>query len=250
MALLRKALASVVKSDAPPEEGKPRVWKFRANDASYDRYNDRNRVEGWKLENFNSNPIILFNHEDGSGGFWGDGRKDVLPIGKGKAYVEGDALMVDIEFDQDDEFARRVERKVEKGILNAVSVRYRMLKYHENDRGGWDSEEHELYEISVVNLPGHQGALRVKDAEDAREAFADLLVARLMKALDARAKNEPAPSTETPAAPAAPAAMEEPKAEESPAPTTEAAPAEAAAPSTSEGEKSLVAAVLKFLKET
>ncbi|WP_254360968.1 hypothetical protein [Corallococcus exiguus] len=78
-------------------------------------------VQGWRLDAYAANPVVLYMHDDGSGGLFGAGRTDILPIGKGRAYVQGDALLVDIEFDQDDEFARRVESKVEKGILNAVS---------------------------------------------------------------------------------------------------------------------------------
>ncbi|WP_395844345.1 hypothetical protein [Archangium violaceum] len=46
--------------------------------------------------------------------------------------------MIDIVFDDEDDFARKVERKVAKGILNAVSVRYLMLPgpYRQNERGG------------------------------------------------------------------------------------------------------------------
>lgn len=165
-----------VKNDAAASEAKAKVYKFRANDGDWDRYQDRISVGGWKLDAFNANPVILFNHDAGDGGFLGLGRKDVLPIGKGRAYVEGDALMVDIEFDQTDEFAKKVESKVEQGILNAVSVRYVMSKYHENERGGYDCDEQELLEISVVTIPGNQRALRVKalsaDEQELFDAFA------------------------------------------------------------------------------
>jgi phage head maturation protease len=129
-------------------------------------------VKGWKLDAFNANPVILLNHDDGSGGFLGMGRKDVLPIGKGRAYVEGEALMVDIEFDQKDDLAKRVEQKVADGFLNAVSVRYLLQegKFKSNDLGGIDSDEQELLEISLVNIPGNQRAVRVKELADAEAA--------------------------------------------------------------------------------
>lgn len=199
----------VAQKHAPaPEEGKPTVYKFRANDGEYDRYNDRLSVKGWKLDNFNANPLILYNHDAGLG-LCSDQKS--LPIGKGRAYVEGDALMVDIEFDQDDEFAQRVESKVAKGILNAVSVRYFMTegKYRENEKGGYDSDEHELLEISVVTIPGNQRALRQKAALEQRDAFAEGIVKRAVdevgkvvaeafaKALAEHAqKTQPAPAPE------------------------------------------------------
>lgn len=188
--LVRKA------DDGKPEEGKPTVYKFRANDGEFDRYNDRLNVKGWKLADFNANPVIFYNHDSGLG--LCDDRK-TLPIGKARAYVEGDALMVDIEFDQDDEFAKAVESKVAKGILNAVSVGYRMVegKYRENEKSGWDCDEQELLEISVVTIPGNQRALRIKAAHEAREKFAedviDRAVAKIVKALQTPAAPPPAP---------------------------------------------------------
>lgn len=142
---------------------KPKVYKFRANDGEPDRFNDRLSVRGWQLDSFNANPVILYMHDEGSGGPLGLAPK-LLPIGKGRAYVSGAALMVEIEFDQNDEFARKVESKVEGGFLNAVSVRYLMLDYEPNDLGGIDSHRHELLEISVVTIPGNQRAVRAKDA--------------------------------------------------------------------------------------
>ncbi|WP_216623012.1 hypothetical protein [Corallococcus exercitus] len=113
----------VAQKDVPtPEEGRPRIYTFRSNDADFDRYNDRLSVQGWRLDAYAANAVVLYMHDDGSGGLFGAGRMDVLPIGKGRAYVQGDALLVDIEFDQDDEFARRVESKVEKGILTPTVV--------------------------------------------------------------------------------------------------------------------------------
>jgi hypothetical protein len=71
------------KDASAASDGKPKVFKFRANDGAFDRYQDRLSVKGWKLDAFNANPVILYNHDAGDGGFLGLGKKDVLPIGKG-----------------------------------------------------------------------------------------------------------------------------------------------------------------------
>ncbi|QDE98310.1 hypothetical protein [Myxococcus xanthus] len=93
---LSRSLLFTIRKDSPSAiEGEPRLHTFRANDGDFDRYNDRLSVSGWMLDAFNANPVVLYNHDDGSGGFFGTGRKDVLPIGKGRAYVQGDALLVD-----------------------------------------------------------------------------------------------------------------------------------------------------------
>lgn len=157
-----------VRKDSGPTSG-TKTFKFRANDGDFDRMNDRNKVSGWRLSNYNANPIVLFNHDDGSGDMFNPPRP-VMPIGRARAYVEGDALMCEIEFDQEDPIAQAAQRKVEKGYLNAVSVRYRLTpgKFRQNDRGGIDSDEQELLEISLVNLPGNQRAVRVKRSEPGR----------------------------------------------------------------------------------
>jgi len=206
-----KGFARVKAADgaADPADGSPKIYKFRANDGDFDRYQDRNAVSGWQLDNFNANPVILWMHDDASGGAFG-GSSDRLPIGRGRAYVEGDALMVDIEFDQGDEFAKQIEGKVERGILNAVSVRYLMHKYHENEQGGFDSDEQELLEISVVVIPGNQRATRIKAESDTRAELIKEIVAAVVKAMDAQQSAEqvtPAPTT-----PAVPDLATEPEA--------------------------------------
>lgn len=181
-----------VRSVAAAEEGAPAVYTFRANDGEFDRYQDRLSVAGWKLDAFNANPVILYNHDAGDGGFLGLGRKDVLPIGKGRAYVQGNALMVDVEFDQSDDFARKVEKKVSGGFLNAVSVRYTLPEgsYEENEKGGLDSDTQELLEISIVTIPGNQRALRVKGLDSNAEEMVEKIALRaaqiVVKALDDR----------------------------------------------------------------
>ena len=167
------------------------LYTFRANDGEVDRYQDRVSVSGWKLDAYNANPVVLYQHDECAGLESG---APILPIGKGLAYVDGDALMVDIQFDQDDEFARKVEAKVAGGFLNAVSVRYVMQDFKQNELGGYDSLSQELLEISVVVVPGNQRALRVKglEADAAAERMADLVTARVLAALAAKDASEAA----------------------------------------------------------
>jgi HK97 family phage prohead protease len=193
MTITRSRTFGFVETKAAPEEGKAKVYRFRANDGALDRYNDRLSVKGWKLDDFNANPVIFYNHDSGLG-MCSD--RKTLPIGRGRAFTSGDALLVDIEFDQDDPFAKAVEQKVEKGILNAVSVGYTMVdgKFRQNEVGGYDSDEQELLEISVVTIPGNQRALRLRAAQEARDRFADEILAKavdqvateILKRLDAR----------------------------------------------------------------
>jgi len=159
---------------------------FRANDGDFDRYQDRNKVSGWKLENYRANPVVLLGHDDGAPTLFSPPRP-VMPIGKARVYTTFDALMTEIEFDPGDPLAMTVERKIEGGFLNAVSVRYRLTpgKYKLNDRGGIDSDEQELLEISVVNLPGNQRAVLVAGPSEAeKKEFVRLYVAAVSRHLE------------------------------------------------------------------
>ncbi|NVJ08384.1 HK97 family phage prohead protease [Myxococcus sp. AM001] len=169
--------------------GGRRVFKFKASDGDFDRYSDRLNVKGWRVDGYNANGVVLFNHDDGAEAA-SSGAEPQLPIGKGRVYVEGDALMVDIEFDDEDEFAKKVERKVSKGILNAVSVRYLMLpgQYRQNERGGYDCDAQELLEVSIVTIPGNARAVRSKSLDEAPDDLVERIATRVVELLDARAE--------------------------------------------------------------
>ncbi|QDE98673.1 HK97 family phage prohead protease [Myxococcus xanthus] len=169
--------------------GGRRVFKFKASDGDFDRYSDRLNVKGWRVDGYNANGVVLYNHDDGASASL-TGAEPQLPIGKGRVYVEGDALMVDVEFDDEDEFAKKVERKVSKGILNAVSVRYLMLpgQYRQNERGGYDCDAQELLEVSVVTIPGNSRAVRSKSLDEAPDDLVERIATRVVELLDARAE--------------------------------------------------------------
>lgn len=153
-----------------------KVYTFKASDGSLDRGFDRINPNGWKLAGFRANPVILYGHDSGDGGPLGFGRRDVLPIGKGEVYFESNVLMVDVEFDQNDEFARRVEAKIEGGFLNAVSVRFRSTEFEPNGFGGLDFISAELLEISVVTIPANANATRAKAAVESGVAEGSTLL--------------------------------------------------------------------------
>ncbi|CAM4524957.1 HK97 family phage prohead protease [Corallococcus exiguus] len=171
--------------------GGRRVFTFRASDGDFDRYSDRLNVRGWRTDAYNANGVVLFNHDDGAHSAI-TGAEPPLPIGKGRVYVENDALMIDVEFDDEDDFAKRVERKVAKGILNAVSVRYLMLpgQYRANDRGGFDCDAQELLEVSVVTIPGNARALRAKSLDGEGEDLVERIAKRVVELLEERESDE------------------------------------------------------------
>jgi hypothetical protein len=189
LAAVRKDAAALTAVEAGSGR---RVYTFKASDGDFDRYSDRLSVKGWRVDAYNANGVVLFNHDDGAMAAR-TGAEPALPIGKGRVYVENDALMIDVEFDDEDEFAKRVERKVAKGILNAVSVRYLMLPGHfrQNERGGFDCDAQELLEVSVVTIPGNARALRAKSLEAEGDDIVERIAKRVVELLDERDEAKP-----------------------------------------------------------
>jgi hypothetical protein len=99
-------------------------------------------MKGAELGRFDANPVVGYGHQ-----YWG---RESLPIGRSdKTWIDGDALKMDISFDQDDDFARTVERKYRKKMMNAFSIGFDV--WNIDDAGvpeGW-----ELFEVSAVPLP-------------------------------------------------------------------------------------------------
>lgn len=129
------------------------------------------RPEGWRTENFERNPVILWAHDYRS-----------LPIGRGTV-VDSDSgsLRIAVEFDQSDPFARTVQRKYRDGFLNAVSVGWDWVREDGSpiDFETWISNSDEdlarqlwydLLETSAVPVPADADAL----LERRRSALADL----------------------------------------------------------------------------
>jgi hypothetical protein len=195
LAAVRKDAAALTAVEAGSGQ---RVYTFKASDGDFDRYQDRLSVKGWRVDAYNANGVVLYNHDDGAQAAQ-TGAQPPLPIGKGRVYVQNDALMVDVEFDDEDDFAKRVERKVAKGILNAVSVRYLMLpgQYRQNDRGGFDCDAQELLEVSVVTIPGNARALRARSFGDNPDELIERIAQRVVELLAERGDDVPTDDEDT-----------------------------------------------------
>jgi len=142
----------------------------------WDRMEERFAPGSWQLDNFKSNPVVLWAHD----------QRNVLPIGKSIAMDEQDkaGLFSRTQFDEKDEFSMRVFGLYERGFLNAFSVGFipREFKVEPID----DDENHkglvwtnaELLEYSAVSVPAQPGALVSRElAELARRTIGDNSVA-------------------------------------------------------------------------
>ena len=119
---------------------------------------------GWILDNYKSNPVLLWNHDDSipAIGIMNNVRVD------GKSLV-GKPQFADKEIDQ---FAWSIGQKVEAGILTSGSVGFMTLRIDVEEKEDKlpkvISREHELYEFSIVNLPALVSAVKHK-LPDTRE---------------------------------------------------------------------------------
>jgi hypothetical protein len=113
------------------------------------------RAQGWRLDNYVRNPVFL----------WAHGRSDPS-LGRVTAEA-GDSLRTQVFFDQEDDFARKIESKYRRGFLNAVSVGWdfvdsngaradvsRMTLAAVRDKAFYD-----LTELSGVPVPADPDAL-------------------------------------------------------------------------------------------
>jgi HK97 family phage prohead protease len=136
--------------------GQERTLRFVISTGGVDRDNDTIAVDGWRLDNFEKNPVVLFAHN-----------YRALPIARAtRVWTEGDRLCAEAQFTGKDEyeFGYACYRLLVAGYLNATSVGFRPIKYARNEaRGTWaiDYLEQELLEFSVVPIPANADALQI-----------------------------------------------------------------------------------------
>lgn len=142
-------IASVEKADGE------RRMQFTISTSTIDRMNDTIAVDGWKLDNYRANPVVLYGHD-----------ASALPVGKARrVWVEGGALKAEVEFTPEGvaKFNDTVFAMLKDGFLNAVSVGFAPLKWawaKAPDRPmGIDFIEQELLEFSIVTIPANPEAL-------------------------------------------------------------------------------------------
>jgi HK97 family phage prohead protease len=151
---LRKAFVSEIK--APADDG--RIITFAISTEAVDRMGDTIAVDGWKLDNFRANPVVLFGHNS-----------DELPVAKcRRIWVETGKLMAEADFTPTPtawpEFNESVFQFLKHGLLNATSVGFAPMKYAFSEEDGRmfgvDFLEQELLEFSIVDVPANPECLQ------------------------------------------------------------------------------------------
>lgn len=136
------------------DDGASRQMAFVISTATPDRDKDVINPAGVSLANYLKNPVVLWSHD-----------YSAPPIGRAVSITsDGQRLVAQAEFADAETypFADTIYRLLQKGFLRATSIGFRPTKYMRNDeRGGYDFEECELLEFSVVAVPANAEALAI-----------------------------------------------------------------------------------------
>ncbi|MBN2814971.1 MAG: hypothetical protein JXQ80_12890 [Bacteroidales bacterium] len=145
----------------------PAPYSFVLSDESLNSYGFRFLTDGIDTSLFEKNPIALWVHSRPYG--WNK-NAEPLPIGKWvNIRKDGKKLVADLEFDEDDDFAVSLMRKVEKGIINMVSIGARAITTSDDPSVLIKGQTRPtvvqslLMEASLVDIGANRNALRLQD---------------------------------------------------------------------------------------
>jgi hypothetical protein len=145
---------------------------FRLTEKKVDRYGEVVIPDGVQLDNYRTNPIVLFQH-----GY--DLFRGKLPIGKtllDGAKITSKYFDAPIQFDEDgsDPFATMLAGKYRKGFLNAGSIGFKAIEVSKDKpmkgQTGVTFKLWELMEFSGVVIPALVSALAKREFAELREA--------------------------------------------------------------------------------
>src|SRR5690554_903345 len=136
----------VVRLDLP--EGEKKSYRAVINTGRLDRYHSVIKPEGIRYDDFLRYGSVLFNHDPNR------------VIGRAvDVRQENGSLVAEFVFDEEDEFALEVKRKVDRGFLRGTSVGIRVLEWDRDSDGVMVIKESDLVEFSVVSTPANPDAL-------------------------------------------------------------------------------------------
>lgn len=134
-----------------------RMSTFVLSDSSVNKIGFRVLTSGIALEEFKRNPIMLYGHD-----------RRVLPIGTWEnVRVDGDRLLADAKFDEEDELGKEIARKVRQGILKATSIGADVIEISDAPEHLLPGQQYgtvikcSLFEVSIVDIPANSNALKL-----------------------------------------------------------------------------------------
>ena len=168
------ARPELVEGQARRRQAGGETLTFVASTGAVDRHGDTVAPEGWRLDAYRENPVVLWAH---------DYRRPA--IGRAQSvWRDGGALLARLEF-APTELGREVEGLYRQGYQQGVSVGFRPLRFEERRDArtgaflGIRFLEQELLEISAVPVPANRGALLERRSDVAAEVVGLLRGLRL-----------------------------------------------------------------------
>ncbi|MAO42154.1 hypothetical protein [Leeuwenhoekiella sp.] len=117
----------------------------------------RVRTAGINLADFKSNPLLLWLHKRPKG----ERADEILPLGRWEDIELKDGVVSAVPvFDEDDEFAMRIYKKVENGSLKMASAGLLPLEFSETEGDKW-LERSTLKEASICDIGSNSEAVTV-----------------------------------------------------------------------------------------
>lgn len=150
-----KGLRAELPVDVKPDAHDADILHIRASDETLDRYQEIIVASGWRLENYQRNPVIQNAHQ------YGD---IIFTIGQAlKTWVSGKDLLQIWKFAaRENPFAKIARDLYRGGYLRAASVGFVPLKWENGaEKAGFQRKytEQELLEVSAVGIPANPNAL-------------------------------------------------------------------------------------------
>lgn len=132
---------------------------FVLTDETVNTYGFRVLMDGADIEQFKRNPVMFYNHDD-----W------AAPIGRwDNVRIEDGKLLADPVFDTEDENARKIAGKVERGFLRMASIGFRVVETSDDPTKVLPGQKlptvtrWQLREASIVGIGANHNALRLYD---------------------------------------------------------------------------------------
>ena len=137
--------------------------QFIINTENVNSYGYRILTDGIDYTQYMRNPVVLFMHERD-----GYSNKGSEVIGRcTRLYKEGTTLIAEVEFDEQDEFAKKIAGKVERGYIRMASMFAEIKEVSTQPQHILEGQVYEtvtackLVEISIVDIGGNDNALKL-----------------------------------------------------------------------------------------
>ena len=146
----RDAPGIVTKSSA----GAPKGIRWTMNDGEPDRMSDVVVAAGVDLSAFKGNPIALLGHNPDR------------PIGTWSGVHASGGKLVGTLHLADTPWGRVAAEEIGEGVLKAASIGFMPLEFEPIKGGGFQFNQIELMETSVVSIPASRGSLRERSHDE------------------------------------------------------------------------------------